>query len=290
MELTSVGLDWRGERARTSVDLYRQHERVDGVNYFGIFSVSSQVTELPIPKRGDYSLAPAWAYTVNDTKVVVLRTEYDLTDNLTAFAAWGQRDGGYSALITRNTLLNDAGDINAMAIRSERDGTQRSGEAGLRGTFGTGPVDHAWSLAATRYTSELSFKDKMFFNHAMTNYDRLDFGSAPDLAGYGAVTSRSEATLESLALVDTLSFLDGDLQWTLGARGQRVESSNLNGAGAQTAHYDESRLSPATTLMVKVRDDLALYTNYIEGLSQGGGTQHRQQCRRDHEALPDQAV
>ncbi|WP_412841090.1 TonB-dependent receptor plug domain-containing protein, partial [Aeromonas dhakensis] len=113
MELTSVGLDWRGERARASADLYRQHERVDGVNYFGIFSVASQVTQLPEPKRGDYSLAPAWAYTINDTKAAVLRAEYDLTDNLTAFIAWGQRDGGYSALITRNTLLNDAGDINA---------------------------------------------------------------------------------------------------------------------------------------------------------------------------------
>ncbi|MFM5354090.1 TonB-dependent receptor [Aeromonas dhakensis] len=270
MELTSVGLDWRGERARASADLYRQHERVDGVNYFGIFSVASQVTQLPEPKRGDYSLAPAWAYTINDTKAAVLRAEYDLTDNLTAFIAWGQRDGGYSALITRNTLLNDAGDINAMAARSERDGTQRSGEAGLRGTFGTGPVDHAWSLAATRYTSEQTFRDKIFFNHAMTNYDRLDFGPAPDLAGYGAVTSRSEATLASVALVDTLSFLDGDLQWTLGARRQTVESSNFNGSGDQTARYEESRVSPATTLLVKLRDDFAVYTNYIEGLSQGG--------------------
>ncbi|MGG5828639.1 VCBS domain-containing protein, partial [Aeromonas salmonicida] len=38
----------------------------------------------------------------------------------------GQREGGYRALITRNTLLNNAGDINAMAIRSERDGTEHT--------------------------------------------------------------------------------------------------------------------------------------------------------------------
>ncbi|HGY1010917.1 TPA: TonB-dependent siderophore receptor [Aeromonas salmonicida] len=270
MELTSIGLDWRNERARASLDLYRQHEEVDGVNYFSIFSIASAVTQLPTAKKGDYSLAPAWAYTINDTRAAVLRGEFDLTDSLTAFAAWGQREGGYRALITRNTLLNNAGDINAMAIRSERDGTQRSGEAGLRGSLGTGPVDHAWSLAATHYTSELSFKDRMYPNHTITNYDHLDFGSAPDQSGFGAVTSSSDAKLESVALVDTLSFLDGDLQWTVGARHQMVESTNYGASGAQTSHYDESRLSPATAILVKVRDDLSLYTNYIEGLGQGG--------------------
>lgn len=270
MELTSLGLDWRGERARASLDLYRQYEEVDGVNYFGIFSIASPVTRLPEAKKGDYSLAPEWAYTINDTRAAILRGEYDLTDSLTAFAAWGQREGGYKALITRNTLINNAGDINAMAIRSERDGTQRSGEAGLRGSLSTGPVDHDWSLAATRYTSELTFKDRMYPNHALTNYDHLDFGAPPDQSGFGAVTSSSEAKLESVALADTLSFLDGDLQWTVGARRQTVESTNYGANGARTSHYDESRVSPATALLVKAGDDLSLYTNYIEGLGQGG--------------------
>lgn len=93
MELTSIGFDWRNERARASLNLYRQHEEVDGVNYFSIFSIASTVTQLPTAKKGDYSLAPAWAYTINDTRAAVLRGEYDLTDSLTAFAAWGQREG-----------------------------------------------------------------------------------------------------------------------------------------------------------------------------------------------------
>ena len=40
MNLAALGLDWRGERARVSLDLYRQREKMDGINYFGIFSIA----------------------------------------------------------------------------------------------------------------------------------------------------------------------------------------------------------------------------------------------------------
>ncbi|MDD1016389.1 TonB-dependent receptor [Pseudomonas rubra] len=269
MELSSLAMDWRGERARLSADLYKQRERMDGVNYFGISSIANTVNRVPTPKKGNHSLAPEWGYTVNDTETLVLRGEFDLSEAITAYGAWGQRDGGYDALMTRDMLLNDAGDIDATAIRSARDGTQKSGEIGLKGHFATGPVNHAWSLAASRFSSKNSFKDAAFFGHARTNYYNLDFGPAPDLSGFGATTSKTEAKLGSYALVDTLSFAEDRVQWTVGARQQNVQSSNYGRTGAKTASYDESRLSPATALLVKVTDNVSVYANYIEGLSQG---------------------
>lgn len=270
MALSSLGLDWRGERARLSLDFYKQRERIDGLNYFGINTIAPNVTHLPSPKKGDYALAPDWAYTINNTTTTMVRGEYDLTDSLTAYAAWGQRDGGYNAMINSSTLVNNVGGINSTAIRSIRSGTQQSGEVGLKGKFQTGPVDHAWTIAATRFTSDNSFKDARAAIPGTTNYDNLDFGNAPTFPGYGATTSQTRANLGSYAIADTLSFAEGRVQWTVGARRQRVQNTTeAFGPRASKTTYDESRVSPATALLVKVTDEVSLYANYIEGLSQG---------------------
>lgn len=270
MALSSLGLDWRGERARISLDFYKQRERIDGLNYFGINTIAPNVTHLPSPKKGDYALAPKWAYTINNTTTTMVRGEYDLTDSLTAYAAWGQRDGGYNAMINSSTLVNNVGGISSSAIRSIRSGTQQSGEVGLKGKFQTGPVDHAWTIAATRFTSDNSFKDARAAIPGTTNYDNLDFGNAPTFPGYGATTSQTRANLGSYAIADTLSFAEGLVQWTVGARRQRVQNTtDAFGPRASKTSYDESRVSPATALLVKVTDEVSLYANYIEGLSQG---------------------
>lgn len=270
MALSALGLDWRGERARISLDFYKQRERIDGLNYFGINTIGTNVTHLPNPKKGDYALAPKWAYTINTTTTTLARGEYDLSDSVTAYAAWGQRDGGYNALINSSTLINNVGDLSSLAIRSIRSGTQQSGEAGLKGKFQTGPVDHTWNLATTRFTSDNSFKDARATIPGTTNYDHLDFGNAPTFPGYGVTTSQTRSTLSSYALADTLSFADDRVQWTVGARHQRVENTTEKfGAQASKTKYDKSRVSPATALLVKVTDKVSVYGNYIEGLSQG---------------------
>lgn len=272
MQLASLGLDWRGENARVSVDLYSQQEDMDRINYFGIFAVADGVTRVPTPKHGDYSLAPDWAYTSNESDTVVLRGEYDLTDTVTAYAAWGHKDGGYDALVDRSMLLNDAGDISTLAARSARDGTVKSAEVGVRGDLTTGWVRHAWSLSANQFESDSSFRDAYFFDHVQTNYYDLDFGVAPDLTDYNqspADTSASGSKLRSIAIADTLSFADDRYQLTLGARRQNVQSDNYGADGASTAEYDASRTSPSAALLIRVSDALSLYANYIEGLSQG---------------------
>ncbi|WXL25999.1 TonB-dependent receptor [Ectopseudomonas mendocina] len=268
MEISSLGLDWRAERFRLSLDMYQQRELLNGANYFGISAISPNVTHIPGPKKGDHSLAPDWSYVRTETDTFLLRGEYDISDNLTAYAAWGQRDGGYNALIARNTLLNNEGDIGVGAIRSIRDGTQKSGEVGLKGTFDTGPVNHSWALAATRFKSEWSFKDGRAPSY-IANYDKANYGSKPTFPGYGSITQYTEAELESVALLDTLSFWDDRIQWTLGARHQNIKSANLTGQKVKTSKYDESRLSPATAILFKATDEISLYANYIEGLSQG---------------------
>ena len=152
----------------------------------------------------------------------------DLSDSVTAYAAWGPRDGSDNAQINSSTLINNVGDISSSAIRSTRSGTQQSGEVGLKGKFQTGPVGHAWTLATTRFTSDNSFKDARAGIPGTTHFDNLDFGDTPTFPGYGVTTSQTRATLGSYALANTLSFADDRVQWTVGARRQRVENTTEN--------------------------------------------------------------
>lgn len=271
MKTGAVALDWRGDRARFSLDYYRQKEEMEGVNYFGL-STSAGVTVLPGPRKGSNSMAAPWAFNTNDTRTYVLRGEVDLTDAVTAYAAFGRRKGGYDALVTSATLLNDAGDISISANRQLSVGTQDSGEVGLRGRFALGGVSHDWTLAATRFKSANRFKTLGFRNHATTNFYNLDFGAAPDLSVWGAQDfyAQIEQKLTSFVLADTMGFAGDRLQLTLGARYQRVESGQyyLPSMVAATT-YSASRVSPAVAVLYKHSDRLSFYGNYVEGLSPG---------------------
>ncbi|MFT4158596.1 TonB-dependent receptor [Shinella sp.] len=271
MALGSAAVDWRGENARVSFDYYRLKEDMDGVNYFGLSSIAAAVTSLPKPRTGDHSLAAPWSFNTNETETFVLRGEVDLSDSVTAYAAWGWRFGGYDALITQNSLLNNAGDMGITALRSARDGRQDSGEVGLRGNFMTGEIGHEWNVAATRFSAHNVFKDRRYNNHGSTNYYDPDFGIAPDLTAYNAMgpTSVMELDLASIAASDTMSFADDRLQVTLGLRYQSVESSTRTLATNALSSYDSSRVTPAVAALFKANENLSFYANYIEGLSQG---------------------
>lgn len=272
MRLGSVALDYRGERARFSLDYYRQREELEGVNYFGL-SVGPAVTALPSPRSGSHSLAAPWTFNTNDTSTIVLRGEVDLTDSITAYGAWGRRSGGYDALINSTALLNNAGDISVSANRQIEDKTDYSGEAGLRGHFTTGSVGHDWNLAFTRFTSSASYTVQAFPNLTATNIHNLNFGIAPDLSGFANRNPYAgiDQELTSVAVSDTLSMFDERLQLTLGLRYQDVRNKQyLLPSRMTVASYSESRVSPAIAGVFKATDNVSLYANYIQGLSQGG--------------------
>jgi iron complex outermembrane receptor protein len=271
MKMGSVALDWRGERARFSLDYYRQKEEMEGVNYFGL-SLGSAATVIPTPRNGENSLAAPWAFNTNDTETFVLRGEVDLTDSVTAYAAFGRRTGGYDALITSTSLLNDAGDISVSATRQLSDGTQDSGEVGLRGHFSTGSVNHNWTIAATRFESSNKYKTLAFRNHTTTNYYDLDFGAAPDLSAWAGTDyyAQIDQKLTSFVIADTMGFAGDRLQLTLGARYQKVESGQYYLPSMTAAStYEASRVSPAIAAVYKHTDRLSFYGNYVEGLSPG---------------------
>ncbi|MBX8827840.1 TonB-dependent receptor, partial [Ochrobactrum sp. SFR4] len=109
-------------------------------------------------------------------------------------------------------------------------------------------------------------------NLALTNYHNIDFGPAPDVSifdsmgPYGGI----EQKLTGFAFSDTVSMFDERLQVTAGARYQRVENQQyLLPSHMMAVDYDESRVTPAVGVLFKATDNVSVYANYIQGLSQG---------------------
>ena len=80
----------------------------------------------------------------------------------------------------------------------------------------------------------------------------------------------NEIMFRSVALADTMSVLNERILVTFGARHQRVEQDAFSTAtGLKTSHYGAEAVTPLAGIVVKPLQNVSLYANYAEGLSQG---------------------
>lgn len=267
-ELTSLGLDWRGERARLSADLYESDDRVRGQNR-GI-NLASGVS-VPKPPKSDTLLNPDWAYVQTKDRGAIVRGEYDLNDNLMAYAAYGSSRTRYVYSGTMlATVFNEAGDFKTTMGQLKMELEKTSGEAGLKGHFQTAGIKHQWSVNATHYgdTQKDFGRRQVPGADWTTNIYHPVWGPTADKSF--PYIAHSETRLTSYGVADTLSVFEDRVQLTLGVRRQQVLTDTFSvSTGARTGRYDEAATTPAAALLVKVTDNVSLYANYIEGLSKG---------------------
>ncbi len=268
VQLGSLALDWRGERMRLSADLYSADDRVDGpARGVGL----APGVAIPRPPRGDTLINPDWAYVDSQDKGAMVRGELDVNDSLMAYLAYGtsRTDYRYNGSISAQ-ILNPAGDFTTVIGQLAFDIKKQSGDAGLRGSFQTGSVGHQWAANVTHYQhtqNDYGRRSVPGWDWTTNLYNPVWGPAAPFIAPH---ISHTELKLDSLGFADTLAFADDRVQLTLGVRRQQVVSETFNvSTGARTSRYDESATTPAAALLVKATDTIALYTNYIEGLSQG---------------------
>ena len=268
VQLGSLALDWRGERTRLSADLYSADDRVDGpARGVGL----APGVAIPRPPRGDTLINPDWAYVDSQDKGAMLRGELDINDTLMAYLAYGtsKTDYRYNGSISAQ-ILNPAGDFTTVIGQLAFDIKKQSGDAGLRGSFRTGNVGHQWAANVTHYQhtqNDYGRRSVPGWDWTTNLYNPVWGPAAPFMAPH---ISHTELRLDSIGVADTLAFANDRVQLTLGVRRQQVVSETFNVAtGARTSRYDESATTPAAALLVKATDTVSLYTNYIEGLSQG---------------------
>lgn len=267
-QLAALGLDWRGDGVRLSADLYHSDDRVNGVTR-GI-NLAPGVA-IPRAPKADTLLNPDWSTVHNKDKAVMVLGEFDLGDQVMAYAALGasRTDYQYNGAMSAQ-VLNAAGDFRTSMGQLAFEQKKQSAELGLKGRLQTGGIRHQWALNATHYEHKQDDYGRRSVPGAdwTTNIYHPVWGpKAPFAAPHIA---RTQVRLASYGVADTLSFAQDRVQLTLGVRRQQVVSDSFNVAnGARTSRYDEGATSPAAALLVKATEHVSVYANYIEGLSQG---------------------
>ena len=248
---------------------------------------------VPAAPKASSNWAQPWSYSNEREWFGTLRGEYDFTDTLTGYAAYGFRRGNEHNSLANLTVNNLNGDGSQYRFDNVRRDKTDTGEIGLRGRFDTGPVQHEWALAANRFQSERKNAYIMDFGNSFSTNLYRPVRRPPPAAlnpmfsgnDMGAPALTGRLRLSSIAFGDTLNLFDKRLQIMLGARWQKIHSETFAyGSRQKSADYKKSRISPAVGIVYRITPAWSVYGNYIESLSQGatagsttsiGGTVYR---------------
>ncbi len=265
--LTTLGLDYRGETFRLSADVGYHYQHVTGIR-----NSLSVADDIPVPRPPDSrtNWGQPWEFSKLESKYAAMRAEWDITENVTAYAAAGRSTVGERGTWNSMTILDAAGTLsNPYGSNSFTDYTQSSvAETGLRGRVETGPVRHALALAAGWGIQEKARENRYSPVLPDSNLYNPVFLPQPD---FGVFASPAEAPRSSrnenlgFALADTMSILDERVQLMLGVRHQKVKQHSF----LSNTLYNADALSPAAALIVKPLENVSLYANYMEALQAG---------------------
>ncbi|WP_436179304.1 TonB-dependent receptor [Acidovorax sp. LjRoot66] len=274
--LAAVGLDWRSRDVRLSGDIGWQDHKL---NRTRTNVTLGAVTAVPTAPDGNTNFAQPWAFSNERDTFGTLRGEWDISSNITAWAAAGARSGTESNSLANLSVANAAtGAGTTYRFDNDRKDNVNTGELGLRGKLQTGSIGHEWVLAASSFSLDKKNAYVMDFgNTQATNLYNPLYTATPAYSGtalrggvMGNPLTTGRIKLSSVALGDTLSMLDKRLLVTLGVRHQKFDIANFNyNTGVETDRYDQSRTSPLLAALYKLDKSLSVYANYAEGLSQG---------------------
>ncbi|MGT2491973.1 TonB-dependent receptor [Cupriavidus basilensis] len=200
--LGALGLDYRGERLRLSLDAYANEEEIsNGSPWMASFSGTTVASP---PKTGTNLLRGTHGRL--DNKAAVVRGEYDFNDHITAYAGVGAARLSLLRLHQRHPgRQRPAPSGNYTGATYNQNGyiDTLSAETGLRARAQTGPVGHQVVLSATVLQMESGTINKTSASYPSNIYNP----STPKLAADpGAAPKTADTTLTSIALADTLSF------------------------------------------------------------------------------------
>ena len=266
--LATLGLDFRGERVRLSADLGYQYQYIGGVvPYLGV------AAGVPLPWAPNVRNNPGgqpWSNSERKDLFGVVRGEIDLTERVTAYAAFGIHDNRQGDLLGGifMTATNQNGAATAAPMVANAYNQYLTGEVGVRAVADTGPITHEIAVSATTYALDSGYASVSGPAYATNIYNSVVI-ARPNLPNPAANKSVTQG-MSSIAIADTLSAAGKRIQLTVGGRLQQVKASNFNPVtGAETSSYDQSAFTPSVALVFKPWQNVSVYGNFIQGLQQG---------------------
>lgn len=262
----ALAFDFRGERFRATIDAVSQYENFTAPSR--PFLLAAGVA-MPGAPNGASNVTQTWEWSQAADQSLLVRAEYDILDNLTFFADVGGGLTQVNRLFGTPTITNAAGATSSLPGYFKFNVDRLAYDAGLRGSFDTGAIRHALALQASRYQDWLYRGSVNAASAVISNIYSPTAQTSQNVAAPTQLPKISQTTLTSIALADTLSAFDERVQLTAGLRWQQIASDNFATTGAITSAYNQGVVTPMVGLVVKPWSNVALYANYIQGLSKG---------------------
>ena len=269
----AVGLDYRGRGFRLSADAGYQNFDLDAPRP----SVATAgVAVLPSAPDASRNFAQPWSFSKERDVFGTARAEYDIAQDVVAWAAFGSRSTRESNSLAEPSLSNVNGNASAYRFDNARKQEIRTGELGIRGKVNTGAVKHtlvaSWSGHWNEAKNAYAISD---FSGFPTNIYNPVNAAMPPTTFFGGDMNDPRITqktiLSSYALADTMAFLNERLLLTVGVRRQQIKDIGYDyGTAVQSGPaYDKSTTTPVAGIVYKANRNVSLYANYIEALVKG---------------------
>ncbi|WP_306556673.1 MULTISPECIES: TonB-dependent siderophore receptor [Bradyrhizobium] len=265
-----LNMDYRGERARVSVDLGYQAENLTPPQRFLTFTSSPPfpfTIPVPPPPRPGTNYMPDWASWKTKDTFTMARAEVDMTDWLTVYAAGGyhRSDVDFQYVSPRITNVGGLGNWSNPALKGYDTFENYASDIGFRATGNTGPVKHLFTMNYSTFD-----RDYTSFGRSGGIINSNLYNPIPSpLPNFTTIVQnlKTQTNMRSVGIADTMSMFGDRLQLIVGARRQSVGADSQTFLTPPTAsHIEGSVWSPGYAIIVKPVENVSLYANYIEGL------------------------
>lgn len=264
-EMAVLGLDFRGERLRLSTDIGHTERDTDAPQERVQIGANAKVPDADDVR---HNYAQSWSKARTKDTFGTVNAEYDVNDSIMLYGGVGARKSNHDFLRHAVSITNDAGDFSVQPRDFTRDENVRTTTAGVRSWFHSGPVSHEVNLAASYFYMDFENGGARYAASPSNLYNPRPTPTPSRPTRFDPKVY-TENRFSGVALSDTLGFFDDRLLLTLGARWQRVKVDDWSDGVKGDTAYDEEKVSPSGGLLFKATDQLSLYVNYMEGLSQG---------------------
>jgi iron complex outermembrane receptor protein len=264
-EMAVLGLDFRGDRLRLSTDIGHTERDTDAPQERVQIGANAKVPN-PNDVRDNY--AEGWSKARTKDTFGTVNAEYDVSDSVMVYGGVGARKSNHDFLRHAVAITNTAGDFSVQPRDFTRDENVRTGTAGVRNWFHTGPVSHEVNLAASYFYMDFENGGARYAAAPSNLFNPVQTPTPSRPTRYDPKVY-TENRFSGVALSDTLGFFDDRLLLTLGGRWQRVKVDDWSDGVKGDTAYDEEKVSPSGGVLFKATERLSLYANYMEGLSQG---------------------
>lgn len=266
----AIGADYNGDKLRVGVD-YMINKRDTNGGRARLQDMQNLAFTVPSAPNGKTNLNPHWIGQTTQDETIMGTFEYDLPFNMMVSGGLGHMESRYDGAFGQITNIQQNGKFNVTGIRGmDFRSRTTSGNLKLQGEVETGSVLQNWNIA---YDSVVRQRDHD--NSSATN-GRVTGGSiySPTFGRLTPTTfdlspvkqnTDSKLTARSLALADTLGFIDNTVRLTLGGRFQWIKQ--LDKTTAKEVKAD--RFSPMVTLAYVANPNTVFYSNYLEDLEPG---------------------